>query len=183
MVKTKIENVKSKKKGFRDGVTKEDILNLTPLEKEHIKLMREISEKFIKDEDALKCAYRCDYIYQQVEENLSMIEAMLAKMLRSQRSINKDKADLVLKETKQTYPNTDTTMTMEDLELEIISNHLIVNDCKCKLWTLIPNLYRNVGHLGLDKKVTIDDERFKKVVTWIKDTLKKNGIDLYKERF
>lgn len=183
MFKNKKKEVKVKTKGFRDGVTKEGILDLTQDEITKIKLMREINEKMIKNDDAYKCAVRCDAYYQQLDVCVGQIEGTLYKILRSQKVIEQNLVDLKLKKTEQINPHNGKLYTLSDLDLEIIINRRIVNDGLREIWQLMAELYRFVDHTRLDGEVMINKEQYAMKVDWIKKTLKDKGIEVYKERF
>jgi len=171
-----------KEKGIRDGIKKEDILNLSDEEKALVKLRRSIENSYIKNKDAHDCAVRSDQMYQQYLEVHSGVVALVYNILSAKTKVEQNMQDIVKKSTERVYQGTLRKMTMRDLEIENIHTRRLIMQGKINLWTACMNLYRYVGLKRVDQKTFFAEEDYQGIMDWVKGELKKNNIELYDER-
>ena len=171
-----------KQNGIRDGVKKEDILNLTTEEKALVLLRRDIENVYVKNEDAHSCAVRSDQMYQQYLDVRSTVMALTFNVLSAKTKIEHNMQDIIKKSTDRVYPNTLNKMTIRDLEIENMHTKRLMLQSKVNLWTAMMTLYRYVGLTRVDKKVFFTEEDYNGIVGWTKTEFKKNNVELYDER-
>ena len=172
-------------KGFRKGVTKEDILKLTDEEKKRIRLWREVDEVRLEKgghSDAYKCGVLSDQLYLDLDKKVGTIESHVFSILSLKSKIDRNKKQMETGKITSKYPNSDEIMGVRDLEIESVMSNRMIGEHLRELWTLIIDIYRYVNQPRIDGEV-FTRERYDKKIKWVKEELKKQGIDLYQERF
>ena len=169
-------------KGMRKGIKKEDILKLTEEEKERIKMMREIDDRYIKNDIAKRCAVFADQAYSNLDKALGNAEACMFQLLSINNRRKKIKGQLMSGEIIDMYPNTVVPMSERDLEIEDILSAIKMGDHRRTLWEELMGIYSFVEQLKIDRTIFLSEEQYNKKVNWIIDELKKEGIDLFEER-
>jgi len=184
MTKNKKEKLVEKpQNGFRKGIKKEDVLELSDEEKKWLRLKREHDELFVENVDAQKCAARNDQMYQQFNQTLSDTETLLYNVLNAKRTIDNNNKQILSGSTERRFPDTQIKMDVEDLKIENIRAWKIVNDNIRQLWTYLADLFRYVDVSRIDKVKFFSKPDYEAVVDKVKKSLNNLGLDLYDERY
>jgi len=169
--------------GIRPGIKKEEILKLTPEEKKYVQLRRDCSERFVKNKDAYQCAMRTDQMYQEFNKSMSALDTMLFSILSAKTKIDKNNILVNKGDINKLYPGTQITMTKTDLEVENINANKLVYDGIGQLWCILADIYRYIGLHRVDGEVFFTEEQYQKKVDYVKSSLKKLNLELFRERW
>jgi len=182
MAKNK-EIVIKEKNGLRKGINKEDIIkSLTDDDWSRIKLMKDLENVFIKDGDAYQFAVRTDQMYQEWEKSYSTAEAYLSNIIMTKVRLEKNKIDILKGETTRTFQETNTLLSVRDLDIENINLNRIINDELRKLYMVMADLFRYTDVSRIDKIKFFTKQDYTDFVGYVRGKLKENGIEIFKER-
>lgn len=182
MGKNDIKVSKKQNSGFRTGITWEDCLkNLSEDDKSRIILSKELENREFDLEDVYKCGAHSDQMFKQWLEKVNIIRESVRLIVQSQTHVTKNKVDLNKGETKRKFPDTDTLMSLRDLEMENYKVNIIINKNLSDLRTFLYDIHRYSDCERIDRMVFFPMSDYEKLFNEVKDELGKVGIDLYKK--
>ena len=179
-MKKGIELKEKEKNGFRPGVEKEKILkSLNDDDWKHIKLMKELDNEFVKNDEAMQFAIRTDQMYQDYMTTEDACDASLANILMTKVRLDKNSVDILKGNTDRMFNQTNSKLTIRDLEIENINLKRTINKDLRSLYLLMSNLYRHVNRIRIDRKIYYTDEQYTEKVKFVKDEFKKSNLELF----
>ena len=170
--------------GLRKGVERKDLIkSLTEEDWDRIRLMKEIEDMNIEPTSkAYQLGIRNDQMYTQFYEKHGLVNAFLFKILRSKALQDRNKTDILKGSTLRKYSTGD-EMNVKELEIENLEHQMKIDEGLVRLWQLLFDIHRYVNQLRLDKKVFFTEENYTTLVDEVSENLKKNGLDLLKEKY
>lgn len=173
-----------KQKGIRNGIDKKEIMkSMNEEDWKRIKLQKEIETQFVEDETAKACAVRSDQMFLQFDQLTSDLQGTIFNMLSAKTKLERNKQDILKKETDRLYPGTNNKMSLRDLEIENIHVNRLIADNRRNVWVLLANIFRYVGLQRLDKKIFFSKEQYTELAKKVNDELAKNSIRLFEDRY
>lgn len=164
--------------GFRKGITKKDIVKSLSKE-DWIRLdkMKEAEERM-----ANKYSYplyvKSDQMFVQFERSLMNIDIYVSQIYMLEEAINRNEIDIARGETEQKGADGE-TMTMKELEANIISWDVKIRTALQQLRLELSSLFTYIEKQGLDKKTFFNEEQYNAKVEDVIHKLSKTRYKLF----
>lgn len=156
------ETMKDKaRKGFRPGITPEDVINLTPEEKQYIRDKRTAEERKLKNETAYKIFVFSEQGYAACEDLQFKLDHDVQNLLETNNWTVKYWDQLKNGITEK--DKNGKALCPEDIYLLIRKSTLMCNELMSNIRTRISSLYSYVGTKRLDGKELLTEESYNEI--------------------
>jgi len=174
------KKVKKPSKGFRDGVTKEDILEFTKEEQEQIRKQREFAT-IKRDSMSYKVALQCDDLRKIRDMTMMNIEKRLLNIKNTKLAINRMQVEVTSGVITREIRN-GVKMTADELRLEIETAESMAYATALDIPTDLGKLRTIVGFTDVVKNVVMTEDEYDEYVRNVEKSLATFGYKLFDDK-